>query len=56
VNKAIGEYLKEPEAIDKFTKIGQTPAHTTPEGFHDIVVREEALWRDLIHKYGITNQ
>lgn len=56
VNKAIGEYLAEPEAIEKFTKIGQTPAHTTPEAFHDIVVREEALWRDIIHKYGITNQ
>lgn len=56
VNAAVGEYLKEPEAIAKFGAIGQQTAYTTPEGFHEVVVKEEALWRDIIKKYSISNQ
>ena len=56
VNAAMATYLADTETIAKFGAIGQTPVHTTPEGFHDVVVKEEALWRDLIKKYGISNQ
>ena len=56
VNAAIGDYLAEEETIAKFAAVGQTTAHTTPEGFREIVVNEEALWRDIIRKYGISNQ
>ena len=56
VNAAMAAYLAEPETIAKFGAIGQTVVHTTPEGFHEVVVDEEAQWRDLIKKYGISNQ
>lgn len=53
INQAIKETLEDPEVIAKLTNIGQTPAYTTPEGFHQMVVDEEALWRPIIAKYDI---
>lgn len=56
INAAMATYLADPETVAKFAAIGQTTVHTNPEGFREVVVREEALWRDLIKKYGISNQ
>lgn len=56
LNKEITEYLREPETIEKFAKVGQTSNPTTPEEFRKIVADEEALWRPIIQKYGISNE
>jgi len=55
INGVLADYLATDEAKAKFSAVGQTPAPTTPEGFQEIVVKEEALWRDLIKKYNIRN-
>ncbi|MGR3455711.1 Bug family tripartite tricarboxylate transporter substrate binding protein [Pseudooceanicola sp.] len=56
LNKEITEYLREPETVEKFAKVGQTAAPTTPEEFGKIVADEEAQWRPIIQKYGISNE
>lgn len=53
LNSAIAGYLSSADAKAKFAAIGQTAAPTTPEGFRQIVVNEERMWRDLIKKYNI---
>lgn len=56
LNKAMTEYLTDPETIATFARIGQTAAPTTPEEFKKIVADEEAQWRPIIKKYGISNE
>jgi tripartite-type tricarboxylate transporter receptor subunit TctC len=56
INAALKDYLTSDEARAKLDAVGQVPAWTTPEGFRDVVVREEAMWRDIIKKYDIRNE
>lgn len=56
INEVLTAYLKSDDAIAKFAVAGQMAAPTTPEEFHQIVVHEEALWRDIIAKYDIRSE
>jgi tripartite-type tricarboxylate transporter receptor subunit TctC len=56
LNAAIRDYLSTDEARAKLNAVGQTPSPSTPEGFRDLVIREEALWRDIIIKHNIRNE
>lgn len=56
INAALKDYLATEEVRAKLDSIGQRPAYTTPEAFHDIVVREEAMWRETIKKHNIRNE
>ena len=53
ISAALKTYLSDPEAIKKFAAIGQVAAWTTPQEFHDMVIREEEFWRPIIKKYNI---
>jgi tripartite-type tricarboxylate transporter receptor subunit TctC len=56
INAVIGEFLASDGIAEKLKSLGQRPAFTSPEEFHRIVVDEEAKWRDLIKKHGISNE
>lgn len=56
INAAMKDFLNSEEARTKLGSVGQVPAPTTPESFHDIVVHEEAMWRDIIKKHNIRNE
>jgi putative tricarboxylic transport membrane protein len=53
INSELKGVLESDETRKKFALIGHTPAPTTPEAFRDLVLREEAMWRDTIKKYGV---
>jgi tripartite-type tricarboxylate transporter receptor subunit TctC len=56
INAAIGEFVKSDGIEAKMKPFGQSPAFTTPAEFHQIVVDEEAKWRDIIKKHNISNE
>lgn len=53
IAQIIGDYLETDEAKEAFKSFGQRPAFAGPAEFHQIVIDEEAKWRDLIAKHGI---
>jgi tripartite-type tricarboxylate transporter receptor subunit TctC len=53
MNAAVANYLATDDAKTKFANVGQTPKPTSPEEFRDIVMGEEAMWRDTIKKHNI---
>ncbi len=55
ISAVIGEFVNSDEAKERMAAFGQRPAYATPEEFHQIVVDEEALWRPIIKKYGISS-
>lgn len=56
INAAVRDYMSSDEARAKLEAVTQMPAPSTPEEFHSIVVREEAMWRDIINKHNIRNE
>jgi tripartite-type tricarboxylate transporter receptor subunit TctC len=56
ISAALADYVATDEFKEKLAAVGQQPAFTTPDGFRDIVVREEAMWRDIIKKHNIRNE
>jgi tripartite-type tricarboxylate transporter receptor subunit TctC len=56
INAAVRDYLMSDEARAKLDAVAQMPSPSTPEEFHEIVVREEAMWRDIIKKHNIRNE
>ena len=56
LNAIIGEFLASDGITEKMKPFGQRPAFTSPEEFHQIVIDEEAKWRDIIKTHGISNE
>lgn len=56
LNAAIGEIVNAEGMAEKMKTFGQRPAFTSPEAFHQIVLDEEAKWRDIIKKHNISNE
>jgi tripartite-type tricarboxylate transporter receptor subunit TctC len=56
INAALKDFLNSEDARTKLGSVGQVPSPTTPEVFHDIVVKEEAMWRGIIQKHNIRNE
>ena len=56
INAVVGEFINAPETAPSLKTFGQRAAFTSPAEFHQIVIDEEAKWRDLIKKHGISNE
>lgn len=56
LNAAIGEIVNGEGMTEKMKTFGQRAAFTSPAEFHQIVVDEEAKWRDIIKKHNISNE
>lgn len=54
LNKALGEGLASPEAIDQFAQFGAEPRPGTPEQFTEYIAAETARWGKVIRDAKIT--
>ena len=48
LNAIMNKGLATPEVLQRFEKNGLEVATTTPQGFHDLIVSDLAMWKKLI--------
>jgi len=48
LNRSIGEFLKDPEALTRLRADGVEPAHDTPEEFRRFIAEEIAKWSKVV--------
>lgn len=54
MNREIAQALKSPELAKAFEAQGMVPATSSPAEFHDLIVKDDKRWRDLVGKAHIT--
>jgi len=54
VNTAANQVLKDPEVVDKLTRLGIEPVGGTPAQFATMLTTELAKWKKIIHERQIT--
>lgn len=54
MNREIAQALKLPEIAKAFEAQGMVPATSSPAEFHDLIVKDDKRWRDLVGKAHIT--
>lgn len=56
LSRTLQAVAQTPDAADKLAPLGMSPVHSTPQALRELVLKEQAKWRDMIRVANITVQ